>query len=96
MPDFAEPLARLITELQEAAGESDRNRRSGLRSCDAVKPRGCRQLAEAILDVKDKLTMCAGCNNIADAECASIAGIRSAISPWFAWWKIRITSLASR
>src|SRR5450631_3855400 len=68
MPDFAEPLARLITEFKRLPGIGQK---SAQRIAFHVLRSGrmdAAQLAEAILDVKDKLTMCAMCNNIADAE----------------------------
>jgi recombination protein RecR len=68
MPDFAEPLARLITEFKRLPGIGQK---SAQRIAFHIMRAGrgdAAQLAEAILDVKDKLTMCAQCNNIADSE----------------------------
>src|SRR5215210_4380653 len=68
MPDFAEPLARLITEFKRLPGIGQK---SAQRMAFQVM-RGSREdaghLAQAILDVKDKLGICAVCNNISDAE----------------------------
>ena len=68
MPDFAEPLARLIQELKHLPG-------IGQKSAQRLAfhlLRGSRddaaQLAQAILDVKDKLGLCQVCNNISDGE----------------------------
>ena len=68
MPDFAEPLARLINEFKHLPG-------IGAKSAQRLAfhlLRGSRddaqQLAQAILDVKDKLGLCQVCNNISDGD----------------------------
>ena len=68
MPDFAEPLARLIQEFKHLPG-------IGPKSAQRLAfhlLRGSREdaegLAQAILDVKDKLGLCQVCNNISDGE----------------------------
>jgi recombination protein RecR len=68
MPEFAEPLARLIQECKRLPG-------IGQKSAQRIafhllrNPREDAQLlAQAILDVKDKLGICAQCNNISDGE----------------------------
>ena len=68
MPDFAEPLARLINEFKRLPGIGQK---SAQRIAFHVMRTGrgdAEQLAQAILDVKDKLTLCTICNNISDAE----------------------------
>ena len=68
MPDFAEPLARLISEFKHLPGIGQK---SAQRLAFHVL-RGTRddaqQLAQAILDVKDKLGLCQVCNNISDGD----------------------------
>lgn len=68
MPDFAEPLARLVLEFKRLPGIGQKSAQRiafhvlrGNRD-DAVR------LAQAVLDVKDKLSLCAICNNISDGE----------------------------
>lgn len=68
MPEFAEPLARLIQECKRLPG-------IGQKSAQRIafhllrSPREDAQiLAQAILDVKDKLGICVECNNISDGE----------------------------
>ncbi len=68
MPEFAEPLARLIQECKRLPG-------IGQKSAQRIafhllrSPREDAQLlAQAILDIKDKLGICAECNNISDGE----------------------------
>lgn len=68
MPDFAEPLARLIQEIKRLPGIGQKSAQRIafyiLRSDRADVER----LTQALLDVKDKLGLCAVCNNISDAE----------------------------
>ncbi len=68
MPEYAEPLARLIREFKRLPG-------IGLKSAQRMAfhvlraPReDAEQLARALLDVKDKLGLCKVCNNISDSE----------------------------
>jgi len=68
MPDFAEPLARLITEFKRLPGIGQK---SAQRLAFHVLRAGrddAEHLAQAILDVKDKLGFCRVCNNISDRE----------------------------
>jgi recombination protein RecR len=68
MPDFAEPLARLITEFKRLPGIGQK---SAQRLAFHVLRAGrddAEHLVQAILDVKDKLGLCRVCNNIADGQ----------------------------
>ncbi|MGA3016470.1 MAG: recombination mediator RecR [Bryobacteraceae bacterium] len=68
MPDFAEPLARLINEFKRLPGIGQK---SAQRIAFHVLRAGreeAEQLAQAILDVKDKLGLCTVCNNISDSD----------------------------
>ena len=68
MPDFAEPLARLINEFKRLPGIGQK---SAQRIAFHVLRTGreeARQLSQAILDVKDKLGLCRVCNNISDGD----------------------------
>ena len=68
MADFAEPLARLITEFKRLPGVGQK---SAQRLAFFVL-RGSRddaeRLAHAVLDVKEKLGLCQRCGNISDGE----------------------------
>src|SRR4051812_28182896 len=68
MPDFAEPLARLINEFKHLPGVGQK---SAQRLAFYIL-RGNREraenLARAILDVKDKLGLCKVCNNISESD----------------------------
>lgn len=68
MPDFAEPLARLIQEFKRLPGVGQK---SAQRLAFHVL-RGAREdaerLSQALLDVKDRLGLCTVCNNISDSE----------------------------
>ena len=68
MPDFAEPLARLIAEFKRLPGIGQK---SAQRIAFHVLRGGlddAGRLAQAILDVKEKLGLCRVCNNISDGE----------------------------
>src|ERR1700745_1864020 len=68
MPDFAEPLARLITEFRRLPGIGQKSAQRIAFHIMRSSRDDANQLAQSIQDVKDKLTMCAVCNNISDAE----------------------------
>jgi recombination protein RecR len=68
MAEFAEPLARLINECKRLPG-------IGQKSAQRIafyllrSPReDAANLAQAILDIKDKLGICSECNNISDGD----------------------------
>jgi recombination protein RecR len=68
MPDFAEPLARLIQEFKRLPGIGQK---SAQRLAFHVLRHGrdeAAALAQALVDVKDKLGICESCNNISDGE----------------------------
>ncbi len=68
MPDFAEPLARLITEFKRLPGIGQKSAQRLAFHVLRVSREDAEQLAQAVLDVKDKLTLCERCNNISDSE----------------------------
>jgi recombination protein RecR len=68
MPDFAEPLARLIDALKRLPGIGQK---SAQRIAFHVLRAGreeAENLAQALLDVKDKLGLCRLCNNISESD----------------------------
>ena len=68
MADFAAPLERLIQEFKRLPGIGQK---SAQRIAFHVMRSGrdeAERLTQAILDVKDRLTLCAICNNISDGE----------------------------
>jgi recombination protein RecR len=68
MPDFAEPLARLITEFKRLPGIGQKSaQRLAFHILRAGRDEA-EHLSQALLDVKDKLGLCALCNNISDSE----------------------------
>ncbi|MCX6637979.1 MAG: recombination mediator RecR, partial [Acidobacteria bacterium] len=68
MPDFAEPLARLIQEFKRLPGIGQKSaQRLAFHVLRAPRDDAGR-LAQALLDVKDKLGLCSVCNNISDAD----------------------------
>ena len=68
MPDFAEPLARLIAEFKHLPGIGQKSAQRLAFHVLRSSRDDAEQLAQAILDVKDKLGLCRLCNNISDGE----------------------------
>ncbi len=68
MPDFAEPLARLIAEVKRLPGVGQKSAHRIAFHILRAKREDAERLAAAIIDVKDNLGLCAECNNISDAE----------------------------
>ena len=68
MPDFAEPLARLITEFKRLPGIGQKSAQRMAFYVLRTSRDDAEHLAQAILDVKDKLGLCRICNNITDSE----------------------------
>jgi recombination protein RecR len=68
MPDFAEPLARLINEFKRLPGVGQKSAQRIAFHILRASRADAEQLAQAVLDVKDKLVICAVCNNISDAK----------------------------
>ena len=68
MPDFAEPLARLIQEFKRLPGIGQKSAQRLAFHVLRASREDAERLAQAVVDVKDKLGICAVCNNISDAE----------------------------
>jgi len=68
MPDFAEPLARLINEFKRLPGIGQKSAQRIAFHVLRAGREDAEQLAQAILDVKDKLGLCRICNNISDSD----------------------------
>src|SRR5215468_341729 len=68
MPDFAEPLARLINEFKHLPGIGQKSAQRIAFHVLRTSRHDAEHLAQAVLDVKDKLGLCAVCNNISDSE----------------------------
>ena len=68
MPDFAEPLARLIQECKRLPGIGQKSAQRIAFHLLRSPREDAEKLAQALLDVKDKLGICAQCNNISDGE----------------------------
>ena len=68
MPDFAEPLARLINEFKHLPGIGQKSAQRLAFHVLRASREDAEQLSRAILDVKDKLGLCHVCNNISDSE----------------------------
>jgi recombination protein RecR len=68
MPDFAEPLARLIQEFKRLPGVGQKSAQRIAFHFLRSPREDAERLAQAVIDVKDKLGLCAKCNNISDGE----------------------------
>src|SRR5665213_3336009 len=68
MPDFAEPLARLIQEFKRLPGIGQKSAQRLAFHVLRNDREAAERLAQALVDVKDKLGICAVCNNISDGE----------------------------
>ncbi len=68
MPEYAEPLARLIREFKRLPGIGQKSAQRIAFHVLRAPREDAQQLAQAVLDVKDKLGLCAVCNNISDSE----------------------------
>lgn len=68
MADFAEPLDRLIQEFKRLPGVGQKSAQRLAFFVLRNSREDAGRLAQALLDVKDKLGICAQCNNISDGE----------------------------
>src|SRR5579875_1420080 len=68
MAELAEPLARLIQECKRLPGIGQKSAQRIAFYLLRAPREDAEKLAQAILDVKDKLGICAECNNISDEE----------------------------
>ena len=68
MPDFAEPLARLIQEVKRLPGIGQKSAQRIAFHILRTSREDVERLTQALFDVKDNLGICAACNNISDRE----------------------------
>jgi recombination protein RecR len=68
MPDFAEPLARLISEVKRLPGIGQKSAQRIAFYLLRAPREDVDRLAAALVDVKDKLGLCSACGNISDGE----------------------------
>src|SRR4051794_17692279 len=71
MPDFAEPLARLILEVKRLPGIGQKSAQRIAFHFLRSKREDVDRLIQALIDVKEKLGICSICNNISDGEVCS-------------------------
>jgi recombination protein RecR len=72
MPDFAEPLARLIQEFKRLPGIGQKSAQRLAFHVLRASRDDAERLAQAVVDVKDKLGICSVCNNISDGETCNL------------------------
>jgi len=68
MPDFAEPLARLIQEIKRLPGIGQKSAQRIAFHILRADREAVERLSQALIDVKDRLGLCSVCNNISDSE----------------------------
>ncbi|MFN3326909.1 MAG: recombination mediator RecR [Bryobacteraceae bacterium] len=68
MPDFAEPLARLIQEVKRLPGIGQKSAQRIAFHILRTERENVERLIHALIDVKEKLGICKVCNNISDGE----------------------------
>jgi recombination protein RecR len=68
MADFAEPLARLIQECKRLPGIGQKSAQRIAFHLLRVPREEAEALAQAVMDIKDKLGICSLCQNISDGE----------------------------
>ena len=68
MPDFAEPLAKLINEFKRLPGIGQKSAQRIAFHVLRAGREDAERLSQAIIDVKDKLSLCRICNNISETE----------------------------
>ena len=70
--DFAEPMARLIDEFKRLPGIGPKSAQRMAFHVLRAPREEAERLAQAVLDVKDRMRLCAVCYNISDSETCSI------------------------
>jgi recombination protein RecR len=68
MPDFAEPLSRLINEFKHLPGIGQKSAQRLAFHVLRASREDAEHLSQAILDVKEKLALCRVCNNISESD----------------------------
>src|SRR5260370_25520477 len=68
MPDFAEPLARLILEFKRLPGVGQKSAQRIAFHLLRASREDAERLAQAVLGVKQKLGLCSVCNKLRDRE----------------------------
>jgi recombination protein RecR len=71
MPDFAEPLARLIQEIKRLPGIGQKSAQRIAFHVLRSRREDVDRLMQALIDVKERLGICSVCNNISDGEVCS-------------------------
>ena len=68
MRDYPEPISRLIAELKELPGIGTKSAQRIAFHLLRVGVEDARHLAQAILDVKERILTCSTCNNVTDED----------------------------
>lgn len=68
MPDYAEPITRLIDELKRLPGIGEKSAQRIAFHLLRVPQEQAERLVEAILDVKRRISLCSQCNNLTETD----------------------------
>jgi recombination protein RecR len=68
MKEFAEPLARLVDELKRLPGIGQKSAQRIAFHLQRAPREDAERLANALLDVKDKIKLCSSCNNLTEKD----------------------------
>src|SRR5438477_297573 len=70
--DLAEPMARLIDEFKRLPGIGQKSAQRMAFHVLSAPREEAERLAEALVSLKDRMRLCAACNNISDSELCPI------------------------
>src|SRR6266542_3664394 len=68
MPDFAEPLARVINEFKRLPGIGQKSAQRIAFHLERASREDAERLAAAVRDLKDKIRLCSICNNLTEND----------------------------
>lgn len=71
MTDLAEPLVRLIDQLRKLPGIGPKSAQRLAFHLLRRSEADCRQLAQAVLDIKERIRYCSSCHNLSEKELCS-------------------------
>src|SRR5690606_11970212 len=71
-PDLAEPMSQLVDELKRLPGVGPKSAQRSAFPRLGVNREEAQRLADAVTQMREKIQLCAQCNNIAEGELCPI------------------------